>query len=269
MRVWKGTSTLDGLIDGIEIANEKSDSEVLLIGGKKIDLDEFPKLMGIFKTGVGIDNLPFQAAEERGIQIGLPSDSTRDIIFEETASFSCHLILQCLYRNVGDFSTWKKNPRQSLGSKNLLVVGTGNIGRRVCQKMQGLCRVSAFDVVHNRPDEFETLIRDADCVSLHVPMTDQTKQLIDGLRLSWMKDGSAIVNTARGGVIDEDALYDELASGRLFAALDVFWQEPYAGKLKELPHGNVFLTPHIASTCEQFLTETAKDFRSFLTGVKS
>ena len=264
MKIWKGTSTLDGLVDDLEFASEKSEAEILLIGGKAIDLDEFPKLKGIFKTGVGTDNLPFDAAAERGVEIGLPLDKARDVIFTETADFACYLILQCLYRQIGDFASWKKHSRESLGSRNVLVIGTGNIGNKVCQKMKAFCEVSTFDALKNDESELEALVKAADCISLHIPLTDRTRDFFDAERLGWMKEGAAIVNTARGGVISEPALLSELETGRIFAAIDVFWKEPYSGKLTELSSDKVILTPHVASTCRQFLTETANDLRTFI-----
>lgn len=79
-----------------------------------------------------------------------------------------------------------------------------------------------------------------------------------------MKDGAAVVNTARGPIVDEDALYSELRGGRLRAAFDVFWQEPYNGKLAALHPEPFFMTPHVASTCEEFLEGLAEDFEEFL-----
>jgi phosphoglycerate dehydrogenase-like enzyme len=79
-----------------------------------------------------------------------------------------------------------------------------------------------------------------------------------------MKDGAALVNTARGPVVDEDALFAELNSGRLRAAFDVYWKEPYRGILADLPADRFIRSPHIASTCKEFLQGTANDFLNFL-----
>ena len=84
-----------------------------------------------------------------------------------------------------------------------------------------------------------------------------------------MKDGTLLVNTARAAIVSENALYDELTNGRLLAAFDVFWQEPYNGKLLEIPKDRFIRSPHAASNCKEFLQATAEDFRSFLHLLKS
>lgn len=269
--IFIATGTLIGLIDDLEPfrCGSRRDATVLLIGGKKFDLDDFPNLRGIFKTGVGTDNLPFEEAKERGIEIELPSESTRQIIYEETANFACNLIFQCFYRNIADWKSWSKLGRDSLASKNLLVVGAGNIGGMVCKKMQAFCNVTSFDTLSNHPDELRPLMETADCISLHIPLVDSTRDFIDAEKLAWLKDGTSLVNTARGPVVNENAIYNELKTGRLFAALDVFWNEPYDGLLNELPDSRLILTPHVASTCRQFLKKTADDFRGFVAKVSA
>lgn len=264
MQIYQGTSTLNGLIDDLTFTPDQAEAEMLLIGGKKIDLDAYPKLKGIFKTGVGTDNLPFDEAKERGIEIALPSDATRSVIFEETANFACHLVVCMLYTNVGHFPTWQKTSRGFLGNKRLLVIGTGKIGGQVAKKMEAFVDVDTFDALHNQPEELEPKMRAADAISLHLPLLPATTGWLNAEKLSWLKDGAAVINTARGPVIDEDALYDELATERLKAAIDVFWKEPYEGKLLEIEGDHLKLTPHIASTCQEFLTGTADDFRTFI-----
>jgi len=264
MLIYKGTTTLDGLIDDLALTADPAEAEVLLVGGKKVDLDAHPKLKGLFKTGVGTDNIPFDACKERGVAVGLPSEATRDIIFKETANFACHLTLSMLYREVGDFATWQKEPRGFLGAKRLLVIGTGKIGGRVAEKMRAFMDVDTFDALTNQPEELEPKMRAADAVSLHLPLMPETTGWLDAEKLGWLKDGAVAVNTARGPVVDEDALYNEIKSGRLRAAIDVFWKEPYEGKLRELEGPRLKLTPHVASTCQEFLTGTADDLRAFI-----
>jgi phosphoglycerate dehydrogenase-like enzyme len=262
--IWKATSTLDGLINDLTFVNDSSQAQIILIGGKPLDLKQFPNLKGIFKTGVGTDNLPFAEAAQRQIAIGLPSPQTAAIVYEETASFAAHLCLQMLYANPGNLATWTKYPREALSTRRVLVIGTGNIGQRVVAKLKPFVIVDTFDAVVNQPEDLKSLMSQADCVTLHIPLTEATRQFIDGTRLGWMKTGAALVNTARGPVVDESALLTELKAGRLRAAFDVFWQEPYQGTLRELHPSPFYMTPHIASTCSQFLTATAQDFRKFL-----
>lgn len=264
MKIWSNTKTLDGYLPGIQLVADKNEAEMALVGGKAIDLNEFPRLRGIFKTGVGRDNVPEEEARQRGIRCGFPSPATAAIIYEETASFACHLILRCLYAETGDFASWFKLDRPSLSSREVLVVGAGQIGGRVAEKMQAFAKVSTFDIAVNRMDELELLVRQADCLSLHIPLTDATRGFFNSEKLGWMKDGAALVNTARGAIVDEEALYCELAAGRIRAAFDVFWQEPYRGRLLDLPSDCFIVSPHVASTCREFIAETARDFLSFL-----
>ena len=270
MNIYYETKTLDGLLQlNASTTSEPPDATVILVGGKKLNLSEFPKLQGIFKTGVGTDNLPFDEAKERGIEIALPSPNTCSIVFRETASFASHLILTSLLRDTGTFSTWKKTPRRSLDASELLIIGTGRIGKIVQSQMDQFCKVNTYDSLTNSPHQLEPLIRTADCISIHLPLTPETRNFFDGEKLGWMKDGAAIVNTARGPIIDEQALYRELSTGRLFAALDVFSKEPYQGPLTDLPKEAIILTPHVASTCDEFLRETAKDFMAFVKKIEA
>ena len=264
MMILKATNTLEGYLPTLEYTEDKSEVEVILVGGMKFALSDFPKLRGIFKTGVGTDNLPFEEASQSGIEIRLPSENTCNIIYEETASFTCHLILHGLYTGTGDWDSWKKVDRPTLHQHQLLVVGNGRIGQRVVDKMQHFMKVDTYDSAQNSPEDFEPKVRHADCVTLHVPLTTATNPLFDAERLSWLPDGALLVNTSRGPVIHEDDLYFELSSGRLRAAIDVFWKEPYRGKLTELPADRFLRTPHIASTCKEFIQGTATDFLQFL-----
>ena len=264
MLIYKATNTLDSYLPSQPYTEDKNMAEVMIVGGKRFTLTDFPKLRGIFKTGVGTDNLPFREAAEHTIEIRLPSEETCNIIYEETASFTCHLILSGLYTGAGDWDSWKKADRPTLHKRQLLVVGTGNIGQRVVDKMRVFMKVDTFDSAYDPLEDFEPKVRRADCITLHVPLTSATNPLFNPERLSWLRDGTLLVNTSRGPVIHEEALYKELSSGRLRAAIDVFWEEPYRGKLTELPTDRFIKTPHIASTCREFIQGTATDFLQFL-----
>ena len=264
MKIWSNTKTLDGYLPALSFTTTKGEADVALIGGKSIDLNEFPRLRGIFKTGIGRDNVPEKEAAARGIVCAFPSERTAQIIYEETANFACHAVLQCMYADTGDFSSWTKRDRAALSTRELLVVGAGNIGSRVAAKMKSFMKVSTFDVVTDAADALEPRLRRADCVSLHIPLNDTTRGLIDAKKLGWMKDGASLVNTARGAVVDEESLYEELKAGRLRAAFDVFWEEPYRGRLLDLPETRFVRSPHVASTCAEFLQATARDFIDFM-----
>jgi glyoxylate reductase len=137
-----------------------------------------------------------------------------------------------------------------IGGATLGVVGPGRIGGAVATR----ARAFGMKVIHTRRNddgtsefrELDDLLRESDVVTLHVPLTDETRGLLDARRLSLLRDGACLVNTARGALVDEHALVAELASGRLRAGLDVFADEPNVPEaLLGLP--NVVLSPHVGS----------------------
>jgi phosphoglycerate dehydrogenase-like enzyme len=259
MKIWKNTSTLDGFDDGLTFTKSKSKADIVLMGSKPIEIKVFPNLKGIFRAGIGRDNVPEKEAKEKNIVVRYPSKETIDIIFEETACFTCGLIFRMLYSNVGTLDPWVKEPRRQLSQQNLLVIGTGKIGIRVVQLMEPLLQVTTFDILQNKASELKLMIQQADCITIHIPNSDDNLSFIDGEKLSWMKIGAVLINTARGAIVDEDALYAEVKNERLKAAFDVYWQEPYKGKLKEFYPVRFFMTPHVASTCSEFLRDCRKD----------
>ena len=264
MKFWKNTLTLDKHLPELLQTVDAAEAEVAVIGGKEIDLTSMPKLKAIFKCGIGTDNVPFEEAVVRDIRVWMPSEETKHYIFEETANFAVYLVYRMLFNKIGEVDGWKKESRGFLGNKKVLVVGLGNIGSHVTRKLKPSVDVLTFDAVDNSVDELPVLMKQADVISLHVPLTESTEGFIDAEKLSWMKDGAALVNTARGSVVDEDALFEEIQAGRLRAAFDVFWEEPYDGKLKHFhPHG-FLMSPHVSSNCENFLTGLAQDLRNYL-----
>lgn len=264
MNIWKNTNTLDALIPDLVDTVEASEAEVALIGGKPIDVGAMPRLKGLFKCGVGTDNVPFDLCAEKGIEVCLPSQRTTEVIFEETASFATSLVYRMLFADVGTIESWKKEARRCASRKTVLVIGQGNIGKRVSSKLERTVKVVNYDLADTKGWPLDDLLADADIVSLHIPLTSGNRGFFGKERLGMMKDGAAVVNTARGPIVDEDALYSELRGGRLRAAFDVFWQEPYNGKLAALHPEPFFMTPHVASTCEEFLEGLAEDFEEFL-----
>jgi phosphoglycerate dehydrogenase-like enzyme len=264
MKIWTNTKTLDGLVDDLDFTDDKNIAELALLGSKPIDLNEFPKLRGIFRAGVSTTNVPVEGAEKQGIAVRIPSDKTVNYIYEETANFTCYLVLRMLYKHVGSLDPWIKYNRTVLNHRNLLIIGMGKIGSKVADKMKKLIHVDTYDIVLNTETELKELIQIADCISIHIPNTPENESFFNKEKLSWMKDGSVLINTARGPIVDEDALYKEIKNNRIFAAFDVYWKEPYIGKLKEFYPDRFYMTPHIASTCNEFLQGAAEDLRLFI-----
>lgn len=264
MKIWKNTKTLDEFIDDLTITELKSEAEIALLGGKSIELNDFPNLKGIFRAGVSKNNVPIAEAKKREIRVKFPSSETIDCIYEETANFTCYLIFKMFYQNIGTLDPWTKFNRVSLLNKKLLIIGKGNIGKKVINKMQNFMKIYSWDIFDKGFKELKELIMLADCISLHIPQTKNNIKFIDAEKLSWMKDKSILINTARGPVVDEDALYSEIKKGRIKAAFDVYWKEPYYGKLKEFYPERFCMTPHVGSTCNEFLEGASNDLRLFI-----
>ena len=264
MKFWKNTSTLDKFVPELLDTVDAAEADIAVIGGKKIDLASMPKLKAIFKCGVGTDNVPFEEATGRGVEVWMPSSGTKQYIFEETANFAVYLIFRMLFNEIGQVEGWKKQSRGFLGNKKVLVLGQGNIGSHVTRKLKPSVEVLTFDVADNSMGELPDLMKQADVISLHVPLIESTLGFVDAEKLGWMKDRAALVNTARGAIVDEDALFVEIQSGRLRAAFDVFWTEPYHGKLKKFHPYSFLMSPHVSSNCENFLTGLAEDLRNYL-----
>jgi phosphoglycerate dehydrogenase-like enzyme len=253
MKIWKNTSTLNSYDKGLDFTEDKKDADVALIGSKSIELFDFPNLKGIFRAGIGKDNVPETEALKKNILVRYPSKKTINIIYNETASYTCNLIFRMMYNKIGKIDPWIKNDRKALFDKSLLVIGSGNIGSRVALLMKPFMKILTFDILNNNNIELPALLKKADCVTIHIPKNNSNESFMNLEKLKMMKDNSCLINTARGHIVDEEALYFEIKSGRLTAAFDVFWNEPYNGKLKKYHPEKFFMSPHIASTCTEFL----------------
>jgi glyoxylate reductase len=209
-----------------------------------------PQLRVVANYGVGVDNIDLAAARERGITVA----NTPDVLTHATAELAIALML-ALLRRVGEGDRllrrgeswgWETTfmPGRGLDGLTLGIVGPGRIGRETARLGEQLgMRV----VTAGRHDPLEPLLAEADVLSIHCPLTPETRHLIDGAALAQMKPEAVLVNTARGPIVDEAALADALRNGTIAgAALDVFELEPkVTPALLELE--NVVLTPHLGS----------------------
>ena len=209
-----------------------------------------PQLRIVANYAVGLDNIDLDAARERGIVV----TNTPGVLTNATAEHAIGLMLALLRRiPEGDRSLrrrdhWEWGPDfmvgEGLEGKELLVVGPGRIGRRVAQLAEAH---GARVIFAGRDDDLHARLADADIVSLHCPLTPETRHLVGTEALATMKPTAVLVNTARGQVADEAALVAALRSGSIAgAALDVFEHEPAISE-ELLTMENVVLTPHIAS----------------------
>lgn len=263
MNVWMGP----GLLPAEGLRDELADCEGLLcLLTDRVDealLAANPQLRFIASMSVGVDHIDLQAATARGIPVG----NTPGVLVDTTADATFALLLAAARRLVEadrfvrgghwrlenawspEFFTGKDVSGATLG-----IVGLGEIGQAVARRAAGFgMRVlgwnrSPLDVpgVENR--ELEDLLAESDFVSIHVALGEETRNLIDARRIALMKDDAVLVNTARGGIVDEEALAEALSHGGLAAAgLDVFAREPVAEDHPLLSLPNVVTTPHIGS----------------------
>ncbi len=224
-------------------------------------IERATRLKVIGRAGVGVDNVDVDAATRRGIVVANAAESTVDSAAEHAIA-----LLLALARNVPQAhaalvaGAWDRQRFTGieLAGKTLGVLGLGRIGRQVARRALGLgMRVIAYDpyVSPERLRELgvepapslDVVYAEADVITLHLPLSDATRGLLDEAAFAAMRDGVRIVNAARGGLVDEDALAGAIRSGKVAgAALDVFAEEPYAGPLLELPQ--VVVTPHLAGS---------------------
>ena len=209
-----------------------------------------PQLRIVANYAVGIDNVDLEAARARGIVVS----NTPGVLTNATAEHTIGLMLALLRRIAeGDRSLrrrdhWEWGPDfmvgESLEGRQVLVVGPGRIGRRVAELAEAHGAHVRFA---GRGDDLRAALEAADVVSLHCPLTPETRHLVDADALASMKPTAVLVNTARGQVVDEAALVVALRDGSIAgAALDVFEHEPAVSE-ELLEMENVVLTPHIAS----------------------
>ena len=227
-------------------------------------IDRASRLKVIGRAGVGVDNVDVDAATRHGIVVANTPDSTVVSAAEQTIG-----LLVALARNIpqahaalkqGDWqrSRWSG---VELAGKTLTVLGFGRIGQQVARRALGLLmRVVAYDPFVGedrfreagveRVTELREALAAGDFVTLHLPLTDETRGIVGRDAIAQMRDGARLVNAARGALVDEDALVEAIRSGKLAgAALDVFSTEPYRGPLLELDE--VVVTPHLAASTDE------------------
>jgi len=269
-------------------------AEILLTNKVLLDagtLAQLPDLRGISVLATGVNAVDLAAASARGIPVcNVPSYSTASV-----AQHSIALLLELCHR-VGlhdasvhagewqrspDFSYWK-SPLHELEGKRLGIVGYGTIGRRVALAARALgMEICAARLDHAAPppasDEvarlaLDDLFRSCDVISLHCPLTPETKSLVSHARLSLMKPSAFLINTSRGALIDEPALAAALAAGLLAgAAVDVLSSEPPSSENPLLQAKNCVITPHVAWTSlparRRLLEVTVENVRGLLSGM--
>jgi glyoxylate reductase len=245
------------------LAEERSDIEALAIVAEPVDehmLELLPNLRVVANYGAGYDLIDVEACRRRGVAVantpGATSAATADLAFGLILAVRRRIVAGDSFVRSGRWgSGWADEPLkgEEVRGSTLGIVGLGRIGRAVAQRARGFEMRVLF--TRSRPDSdsayrpLSDLLAESDVVSLHVPLTDETHELIDAERLALMRDSSCLINTARGPIVDEPALVAELVSGRLQAGLDVFAHEPNVPpELLGLP--NVVMTPHLGTATQ-------------------
>jgi len=219
----------------------------------------------IARVGVGLDNIDEDAAKAKNIQVINAVEAAMTAVAELVLALMLSLARQIprADRAIRNGEWLKKELKGTeLKGKYLGIIGCGNIGKRLGRLAKGLyMNIIGFDVIPIDEEfskdvglmkaDLDTLLQSSDYISLHVPLLDSTHHMINEEKLSLMKNTAKIINTSRGGVIDEDALYNALKNGKLGgAALDVFENEP-ATNSKLATLDNVILTPHIGAQTKE------------------
>lgn len=229
--------------------------------------DAAPRLRVIARTGVGYDAIDVAEATRRGVMIGVTPGANRDAVAEHAFAMLLALVKNVVANHTqliaGGFT---RIPTDSLRGKTLGIVGFGNIGRAMERRARAFdmnvlaadpCLPPGTSDAGTRIVSLETLLSEADFVSLHAPLVAETQQLIRAETIARMKDGAILINAARGKLVDEHALAEALRSGKIAGAgLDVFEREPPIGS-PLLTAPNVLLSPHLAGVDRQAIEDMA------------
>jgi D-3-phosphoglycerate dehydrogenase len=254
----------------------------IIAGTEKITqkvISETDSLKVISRYGVGMDNVDLDTAYKKGVLVYNTPDAPTDAVAELTLSLILNLLRKI---SVSDNNirknTWKPALGNLLSDKTVGILGLGKIGKKVVQLLEPFnVEFLAYEL---KPDKsftskykikvvsLEEVLSNSDIITIHLPSTKETKHIIDSDAFSKMKQNTILINTARGDLIEEEALYKSLKNKKIAGAgLDVFENEPYSGKLKELD--NTILTPHIgSSTVETRKNMDVESVNNLIKGLK-
>ena len=263
-------------ISAEELLVSVHDCSALIVRGRTkvtdVLLEAAPNMKVVGRAGVGIDNIDLAAAQSRGVTVVNSPTATTIAVAEHTLA-----LMLTLFRNISraDYSMksglWDKKQLAGteLYAKTLGVIGMGNIGSGVAQRAAAFgTHILGFDpflddaAIRQRgaqPTALNDLLAQSDIISLHIPLTPETRGMINGQTIGLMKRGASLICAARGGIIDETALLNALESGQIAgAALDVFRTEP-PGLTALVSHPNVVATPHIGAQTNEAQERAAVD----------
>jgi D-3-phosphoglycerate dehydrogenase / 2-oxoglutarate reductase len=244
-----------------QLADMIPEFDVLIAGTEPITekvLARANKLKLISRVGIGLDSVDLLSAQQRGIKVSYTPDSPSPAVAELTLGMMLTLLRSTHVSNTQMHQgKWHRIYGRRLSEVVIGIIGMGRIGTRVlrCMKGFGMLKILVNDIQpdHELDKEFklswvskEQIYSEADIISLHLPLTQLTKNMIRREQLLTMKKDAMLINTSRGGIINEDDLHDVMAEGHLSgAAIDVFENEPYNGKLAQIER--CLLTAHMGS----------------------
>ncbi len=266
-----------------ELKTHIADKNALIAGTERIDkdvLDCASELKVIARVGIGLNNIDFDEIKRHNILLTYTPEAVSQAVAELTVAHMLNVMrsIHQIHSALKD-GHWRRIIGSEIAGKTIGLIGFGRIGKRVAKMLQGFsCRILANDIA---PDQEvasrygvqfcskEEIYQKADIISLHIPETPLTRNLIGEAQFAMMRPKSYLINTARGEIVDESALYKALIKGTIAgAAIDVFQTEPYSGPLCELE--NVVLTAHSGScsTEARYLMEfgAAQEVIRFLNG---
>ena len=244
-----------------ELAEMIPDYDIIIAGTEPITdyvLSKAKKLKMISRVGIGLDSVDLISAKKRGIQVSYTPDAPAPAVAELTIGLFISLLRSVQLSNIEMHNgEWKRYFGKRIANCTIGIIGLGRIGSRVLNRLTvfGTPRLLVNDLsINTELDrkfklewvDKETIYQESDIISLHVPLTIATKNMVTKKELEMMKSSASIVNTSRGGVINEKDLYNAMSSGHLAgAAVDVFDNEPYDGNLKNIDR--CLLTSHMGS----------------------
>jgi D-3-phosphoglycerate dehydrogenase / 2-oxoglutarate reductase len=244
-----------------ELADMVSDIDLIIAGTEVISdfvMSKAKRLKMISRVGIGLDGVDLIAAKKRGISVSYTPDAPAPAVAELTIGLLITLLRSVQVSNMQMHQgKWNRLFGKRIADTTIGVIGLGRIGSRVLNRLTvfGTPRLLVNDISpsNDLSNKFklewvdkETIYKESDAISLHVPLTKATKNMITKKELRSMKSDAILINTCRGGTINEKDLYSVMKSGHLSgAAIDVFEEEPYNGKLREIER--CILTAHMGS----------------------
>lgn len=248
-----------------ELISFLEECDAAIIGLDLITTDvlaELPKLKLISKYGVGLDNIDFRACENNDVEVVYPIGVNKRSVSELALGYMLSLCRNIyVTSNLLKNSIWQKAGGFELSGKTIGVIGVGNIGKDIISLLKPFgCRIMVNDIIDQKdyylnnglePSTKEEIFKNADIITLHVPLTPQTKNLINKKTLSLMKEAAIVINTARGGLFEQNDLKEALLDERIGgAAMDVYDEEP-PQDIDLLSVPNLINTPHIGGNSRE------------------